>query len=55
MPLTVAFTAQIRMAPTATSRRLTPIPMFSLLLSAQRAALSVSAGKNAKRRFLVTP
>jgi hypothetical protein len=27
MPLTVVLTAQIRTAPTATSRRLTPIPI----------------------------
>src|SRR5205807_4772107 len=32
-PLTVTFTAQTRMAPAATSRRLIPIPIGLLLLS----------------------
>src|SRR5436190_4003209 len=46
MPLTVALTAQIRMAPAATRMRLTPIPMFSAPFVDRRRGSCVSAGEN---------
>src|SRR5437762_17120 len=49
MPLTVALTAQTRTAPTATRRRLTPIPMFCLL-SMDNERNFVSTRENAETR-----
>src|SRR6187551_612370 len=54
IPLTVAFTAQTRTAPTATRRRLTPIPMIRLL-SMDSEEISVSAGKTPEAAAKIRP
>src|SRR5438876_1540738 len=59
MPLTVALTAQTSTAPTATSRRLTPIPImwfsFRLFRLRQTEHFFVSAGKTPKRAWRIRP